>query len=88
MLSRRRNNDRSFRLSSRRVIHFHCQGNHPDLGAGSGRLAAMVAGRVKAVRLLDSSQHMLDIARQRMEGLGHENCTYHVAGRCALTARA
>jgi ubiquinone/menaquinone biosynthesis C-methylase UbiE len=44
-----------------------------DLGAGTGRLAGMLASRAKSVRAFDLSAHMLGITRNKMNKLGLKN---------------
>ena len=44
-----------------------------DMGAGTGRLAVPLAGRVRHVTALDPSSGMLAILRERMERAGHTN---------------
>ncbi len=44
-----------------------------DMGAGTGRLAVPLAGRVAHVTALDPSAGMLRILRERMEREGHRN---------------
>lgn len=41
-----------------------------DLGAGTGRLAVMLASRAKSMRAFDVSEEMLRICRQRLEASG------------------
>ena len=38
-----------------------------DLGAGTGRLACMLAPMVKTIRAFDTSQHMLDVAITKLQ---------------------
>jgi len=44
-----------------------------DLGAGTGRLAAMLAPRAKSVRAFDASDEMLRVCRQKVEASGLSN---------------
>ena len=47
-----------------------------DMGAGTGRLAVPIAGRVAHVTALDPSGGMLSILRERMEQEGRSNYSY------------
>jgi SAM-dependent methyltransferase len=53
------------------------QGNDTvlDIGAGTGRLAVPIAGRVAHVTALDPSGGMLGILEERMQEMGHTNWT-------------
>ncbi len=44
-----------------------------DLGAGTGRLAVMLAPRAKSIRAFDASEEMLRVCRQRLEASGLSN---------------
>ena len=58
---------------------------HPlgfDAGCGSGRWAAVVAGRVGALHCVDASAAALDVARRQLAG--HANCTFHHTSVSAL----
>lgn len=44
-----------------------------DLGAGTGRLAVMLAPRAKSVRAFDISEEMLRVCRRRLEASGLSN---------------
>lgn len=44
-----------------------------DLGAGTGRLAVMLAPRAKSMRAFDVSEEMLRVCRQRLEASGLSN---------------
>src|SRR5512134_2778621 len=44
-----------------------------DLGAGTGRLAIMLAPRAKSMRAFDVSEEMLRVCRQRLEASGSTN---------------
>ena len=50
-----------------------------DLGAGTGRLANMLASRAGSVVLLDGSGRMLDTAAVKMNRAGHRNWTIRVS---------
>lgn len=50
-----------------------------DLGAGTGRLAVMLAPRVKSMRAFDVSEEMLRVCRQRLEAGGLSNWQVEVA---------
>jgi len=50
-----------------------------DLGAGTGRLAVMLAQRVKSVRAFDVSEEMLRVCRQKLEASGLSNWKVDVA---------
>ena len=58
---------------------------HPigfDAGCGSGRWAAVVAGRVGALHCVDASAAALDVARRQLTG--HANCVFHHTSVSAL----
>ena len=50
-----------------------------DLGAGTGRLAVMLAPRAKSMRAFDASEEMLRVCRQRLEASGLSNWEVEVA---------
>ena len=50
-----------------------------DLGAGTGRLAVMLAPRVKSIRAFDASEEMLRVCRQRLQVTGLSNWQVEVA---------
>lgn len=50
-----------------------------DLGAGTGRLAVMLAPRAKSMRAFDVSEEMLRVCRQRLEASGLSNWEAEVA---------
>lgn len=50
-----------------------------DLGAGTGRLAVMLAPRAKTVQAFDISEEMLRVCRQRLEASGLTNWKVEVA---------
>lgn len=50
-----------------------------DLGAGTGRLAVMLAPRAKSMRAFDVSEEMLRVCRQRLEASGLSNWEVRVA---------
>jgi ubiquinone/menaquinone biosynthesis C-methylase UbiE len=50
-----------------------------DLGAGTGRLALLLARRVKSIRAFDASAEMLRVCRQRLESSGLSNWQVDVA---------
>lgn len=50
-----------------------------DLGAGTGRLAFMLAPRAKSMRAYDVSEEMLRVCRQRLEASGLANWQVEVA---------
>lgn len=55
-----------------------------ELGAGSGRLGAMLSARCKSVHFLDNSPAMLRMAAKMMETEGITNCRFDVAGMAHL----
>lgn len=55
-----------------------------EMGAGTGRLTAMLAPRVETIHAHDSSAAMLDVARARLEPLGLDNWWLAVADNRAL----
>ena len=50
-----------------------------DLGAGTGRLAVMLAPRAKSMRAFDASEEMLRVCRQRLQASGLSNWEVQVA---------
>jgi len=50
-----------------------------DLGAGTGRLAVMLAPRVRSIKAFDISSEMLRVCRQRLEASGLSNWEVEVA---------
>lgn len=44
-----------------------------DLGTGTGRLARLLSPHVRSVMAFDLSQHMLEVARDRLQGGGSHN---------------
>ena len=50
-----------------------------DLGAGTGRLAVMLAPRAKSVRAFDVSEEMLRVCRSRFEASGLSNWQVDIA---------
>src|SRR6266702_7056562 len=50
-----------------------------DLGAGTGRLAVMLAARAKSMRAFDASEEMLRVCRQCLEASGLSNWQVQVA---------
>ena len=50
-----------------------------DLGAGTGRLAVMLAPRAKSMRAFDASDEMLRVCRQKLEASGLSNWKVEVA---------
>jgi len=50
-----------------------------DLGAGTGRLACLLAPRVKSIRAFDASEEMLRVCRQKFEASGLSNWQVDVA---------
>ena len=50
-----------------------------DLGAGTGRLAVMLAPRVRSIKAFDISSEMLRVCRQRLEACGLSNWEVEVA---------
>lgn len=49
-------------------------GDFLDVGTGTGRILALLAGRVGRAVGLDSSREMLAVARANLEQAGHDNC--------------
>jgi len=50
-----------------------------DLGAGTGRLAVMLAARTKSMRAFDTSEEMLRVCREKLEAKGLTNWQVDVA---------
>lgn len=50
-----------------------------DLGAGTGRLAVMLAPRTRTIKAFDMSEEMLRVCRQRFEATGLSNWDVQVA---------
>lgn len=57
-----------------------------DLGAGTGRLAVMLAPRVKTIRAFDISGEMLRVCRDRLAAGGFDNWQVDVADHRRLPA--
>ncbi len=57
-----------------------------ELGAGTGRVTALLAPHVRAVRAYDSAPAMLAVARARLAELGVSNCDLEVADNASLPA--
>ncbi|WKZ34168.1 MAG: methyltransferase domain-containing protein [Anaerolineales bacterium] len=55
-----------------------------DLGAGTGRLAMMLAPRAKSMRAFDASKEMLRVCRTRLEAGGLSNWKVEVADHRSL----
>ncbi len=55
-----------------------------DLGTGTGRLARMLAPRVRFVRAFDESEEMLRVCRDRLAATGLLNWQVDVADHCHL----
>lgn len=55
-----------------------------DLGAGTGRLAVMLAPRVKSMRAFDVSEEMLRVCREKFAASGLSNWKVEVADHRAL----
>jgi ubiquinone/menaquinone biosynthesis C-methylase UbiE len=55
-----------------------------DLGAGTGRLAMMLAPRAKSMRAFDSSEEMLRVCRSRLQDSGLSNWKVDVADHRSL----
>src|SRR5512143_903542 len=50
-----------------------------DVGAGTGRIARLLAPRVAHVHLVERAEPMLALAQRRLAELGIENFTLHLA---------
>ncbi len=57
-----------------------------DLGAGTGRLACLLAPHVNSMRAYDASAHMLEITSQRLKKMGLANWETAVADHRATPA--
>ena len=55
-----------------------------ELGAGTGRLTCLLTPHVKSIKALDSSDHMLGIARDRLSAAGWHNWQTQVADHRSL----
>lgn len=65
--------ERSARLRDLEYLDLHTGDTVLDMGAGTGRLAVPIAGRVSFVTALDASGGMLNILQQRMAAEGRTN---------------
>lgn len=57
-----------------------------DLGAGTGRLARMLAARARTLRAFDASGKMLQVASESLRGMGLKNWQAQVADHRQLPA--
>ena len=55
-----------------------------ELGAGTGRITRQLVPWIKSIRAFDGSQHMLGVARKRLEKSGFANWSLEVADNAAL----
>jgi ubiquinone/menaquinone biosynthesis C-methylase UbiE len=55
-----------------------------DLGAGTGRLAVLLAPRVRSMRAFDASEEMLRVCRERLAASGLTNWQVEVADHRSL----
>ncbi|HEX2906369.1 MAG TPA: class I SAM-dependent methyltransferase [Phototrophicaceae bacterium] len=55
-----------------------------EFGAGTGRLTGLLAPLVKSIRAFDASEHMLDIATDKLQTLNLNNWQTGVADNCYL----
>ena len=55
-----------------------------DLGAGTGRLAVMLAPRVRSMRAFDAAEEMLRVCRERLAASGLSNWQVEVADHRSL----
>jgi ubiquinone/menaquinone biosynthesis C-methylase UbiE len=55
-----------------------------EFGAGTGRLTGLLAPLVKSIRAFDASEHMLDIATDKLQSLNLNNWQTGVADNCYL----
>lgn len=55
-----------------------------DLGAGSGRLAAVLAGQARSIVALDAQAAMLEVAAKRLSQAGYTNWSTSVADHRSL----
>ena len=58
-----------------------------DLGAGTGRLAVMLAPHAKSIQAFDVSEEMLRVCRQRLEASGLSNWKVEVADHRQLPVK-
>ncbi len=59
-----------------------------ELGAGTGRLTCLLAPHVRSIRAFDNAQHMLDIARAKLQSSGLHNWHTEVSDHRALRAES
>jgi ubiquinone/menaquinone biosynthesis C-methylase UbiE len=57
-----------------------------DLGAGTGRLACVLAGKAKSIVLLDESAAMLEVAADKLRKAGHYNWRIQTADHRTIDA--
>jgi ubiquinone/menaquinone biosynthesis C-methylase UbiE len=57
-----------------------------DLGAGTGRLACVLAEKAKSILLLDESAAMLHVAANKLSKAGHRNWQIQTADHRAIPA--
>jgi ubiquinone/menaquinone biosynthesis C-methylase UbiE len=57
-----------------------------DLGAGTGRLACVLAEKAKSILLLDDSAAMLQVAANKLEKAGHNNWRIQTADNRVIPA--
>jgi ubiquinone/menaquinone biosynthesis C-methylase UbiE len=57
-----------------------------DLGAGTGRLACVLAEKAKSILLLDDSAAMLQVAANKLEKAGHHNWLIQTADNRVIPA--
>ncbi len=55
-----------------------------EIGAGTGRLTALLAERAKSVAAFDESSAMLDIARKRLLKIPHNRWSLSVSDNCRI----
>ncbi len=55
-----------------------------EMGAGTGRITRQLVPLIKHIRAFDASEHMLSVARKRMEMTGFTNWSLEVADNAAL----
>lgn len=55
-----------------------------DLGAGTGRLACVLAEKAKSILLVDESEAMLKVAASKLEQAGHQNWRVQTADHRAI----
>ena len=58
-----------------------------DLGAGTGRLAVMLAQRVRSMRAFDASEEMLRVCRERLAASGLTNWQVEVADHRSIPVK-